>query len=89
MWYFELSQNFVTGTVPSEVFAMTGNEGAFVYTVLKCFMSQTILTSCLLDLRMELSLGENLLSGGIPSEVGLATNLRESFYKSVVLLLPS
>jgi hypothetical protein len=85
-----LSENSLTGTIPSEVGLLTKlSELSVVWIlvvriVLSCVCHCTLMLACHIHSTAYLSLWGNSLTGTIPSEVGLLTKLSEL---SVVWLL--
>jgi high-affinity nickel permease len=85
-----LNDNSLTGTIPSEVGLMSNlGESSVVWLlvvmiVLSCVFHCTLMLACHIHSTDTLALSGNSLTGTIPSEVGLMSNLCES---SVVWLL--
>jgi hypothetical protein len=85
-----LSQNSLTGTIPSEIVLLSKlSESSVVLLlvvmiVLSCVFHCTLMLACHIHSTAELSLSQNSLTGTIPSEIVLLSKLSES---SVVLLL--
>jgi hypothetical protein len=88
--WLSLSSNSLTGTIPTEI-ALLSNlcESSVVWLlvvmiVLSCVFHCTLMLACHIHSTAYLDLSDNSLTGTIPSEVGLMSNLSES---SVVWLL--
>jgi hypothetical protein len=88
--YLDLSDNSLTGTIPSQITLLSNLcESSVVWLlvvmiVLSCVFHCTLIFTCHIHSTAYLDLSSNNLMGTIPSEVGLMFNLGES---SVVWLL--